>query len=120
MSKAEITFKDLQDLVRKINSDCKQFPEDEKLQEKRRALLEVRRAINGKVGITPEKLLAYIAILSEAKRDVAKKLEELGLDIYSLQNLQLADDMDEVVLEISTIEEEIPEGNQKEIDRNKE
>lgn len=105
MSKeTKITFKHLQGLVRDINKECKENPEDEKLQEKRRALLELRRNLNGDTGIEKDQLEAYVKILSEAKREVAKKLEELKLDEYSLQNLQLADDLDEIVIEVSTVE----------------
>lgn len=104
--KTKITFDSLQTLVKEINTKCKKSPEDEKLQERRRALIALRRNINGEEGVTPEELLSYAEILSEAERTISKKLEELKLDKYALQHLQLADDIDEIVLEIVTIEEE--------------
>jgi len=107
MSEKRINFKTLQSLVRSVNKDCKASPEDEKLQEKRRALLELRRALNGEEGVAnEEELFAYAAILSEAKRELSKKLEAFGLENYALQNLQLADDMDVVVLEVTVVEPE--------------
>ena len=105
MSKeTNITFNHLQGLIRNVNKQCKENPEDEKLQERRRALLELRRNLNGDNGVSKDKIVAYTKILSDGKREIAKKLEELELDEYSLQNLQLADDLDVVVLEVQTVE----------------
>ena len=101
----KITFKSLKPLVDAYNEKCKSDDKDERSQELRRALLAIRRAINGPDGVTPDQLLALTEILSEAERNISAKLEELTLENYALQRLQLADDIDTVVLEIVTVEE---------------
>lgn len=108
MSK-KITFKSLDPLVKDYNVKCKENTADEKQQGLRRALLTLRRAINGNEGVTNDELTKLAQILSEAERGVAKKLEDIKMDNRALQRLQLADDIDEVVLEIITFETETDE-----------
>ena len=102
----QITFKSLQTLVAAYNEECKTKKDDERPQEKRRALLEVRRAINGDEPVTGEQLVQIGGIIAKAKRQMAEEYEAIEMDEKALQAIQLADDVEEIVLEITTIEEE--------------
>jgi len=101
----QITFKSLKPLVDAYNTKCKAEPENNRYQELRRALLALRRAINGEEGVTDEELVSIAEILSEAERNIAEKFVGIGMETRALQRTQLADDIDEVVLEVVTVEE---------------
>lgn len=109
-NETKITFKSLKPLVDLYNERCKADDGDIRSQELRRGLLSIRRAINGPDGVTQDELLAISEILSEAERIISAKFEELKLETYALQRLQLAEDIEEIVLEIVTVEDE-PEVN---------
>lgn len=117
MSK-RITVKSLKGLVETYNEACKQDKSDERPQEKRRALLAIRRAINGDDGVSDDQLVELAQILSDAERNIAEKLTAMKLEMHAMQRLQLADDIDEIVLEIVTVEEEPVEETTKEVNGN--
>jgi hypothetical protein len=104
MSK-EITFETLNELLNEYNELCKD-QENTRAIEKRRAVSKIRRKFVGNQTLSNEQLIHLGEILSKAEHLIAEECEKAGFENIAMNSLQMAEDIEEVVLEIVTVEEE--------------
>lgn len=99
-------------VIKELETHLKENPDDEEKKEelqghkeRLRALLTIRRAINGEAEVSEELLKKIVKVLAANERDLAVKFEELGLGDRAIERETLAEDIEVVVLAITTVEE---------------
>ena len=100
----QISPQAFKNLIATYNEACKSNPEDEEAQQKRRAILAIRRILHGDEDISEDQLLDLADVMTEAYKLLSAKLEEMGFTEYAKQQLTLGEDVSSVVLEIEPIE----------------
>ena len=100
----KVTAETLKNSIAICNKACNDDKESEEAQQKRRAILAVRRILHGEVDINEDQLLDLADAMTEAYTLISDKLEEMGFEEYAEQQRTLGEDVGVVVLAIETVE----------------
>ena len=101
---AKHNFKSFDADIKIANKAVNDDPKNESLQDRRRGFLALRRGVFGDEKVTDDQLVEIAKVLSEAERTKAAMYEKLEMENRAVGSLQLADDIDVIVLEVVTTE----------------